>query len=67
MEFSRDVEVQTELYTTTQQNVAQYLQRDWNDPQHAADSGRPICVVNTRHHDVAIPKFKAKAYLTNVE
>lgn len=71
VEFARDVEIQTDLYTTTQENVMQHIQREWNDNNEPngpmlSDFGRPICVVSTGHHDIVIPNTTRLAYLTNV-
>jgi hypothetical protein len=67
VEFARDVEIQSEEYTTTQENVAKYIERDWNIGAMIADFGRPICVVGTGFHDVAIiPKIQLVVYLENV-
>jgi hypothetical protein len=66
VEFARDVEIQSKEYITTQENVANYLARDWNTDEMIADFGRPICVVSTGCHDVAIPRIQLDAYLENV-
>ena len=67
VEFARDVEVQTDLFNTTQENLALYLEREWNSPSLVEDFGRPICVVSTGNHDVAIPNITKTAYLLNVQ
>lgn len=67
VEFARDVEIQSELYDTTQQNLVHYVERDWNAGRAVRDFGLPICVVSTGHHDVGISNVTLAGYLSNVE
>jgi hypothetical protein len=67
VEFARDVEIQSLEYTTTQQNVAQYLQRHWNTKEMMTDFGRPICVVGAGVHDMTIPNVQLPVFLENVQ
>ena len=69
IEFAKDVEVQTPRYTTTQENVAWYLQRSWNQPTSKVmkEWGLPICVINTGNHDVILPFIQTSDFIKNVE
>ena len=69
VEFARDVELQTLEYKTTQENlVSNYIGNQWNKPvERILEFGRPICVVSTGHHDVAIPNITLDVYLQNVQ
>lgn len=67
VEFARDVEVQTEHCSTTQECLAYYLERDWNTVDITEDFGRPICVVGTGHHDVGVANITQEIFLTNVD
>eukprot|EP00173_Palmaria_palmata_P001041 Plantae.Rhodophyta-Palmaria_palmata.ctg1547.p1 GENE.Plantae.Rhodophyta-Palmaria_palmata.ctg1547~~Plantae.Rhodophyta-Palmaria_palmata.ctg1547.p1 ORF type:complete len:469 (-),score=28.09 Plantae.Rhodophyta-Palmaria_palmata.ctg1547:282-1688(-) len=67
VEFARDVEVQSDLYTTTQENMIHYLKSSWNSERLVQEFGRPVCVVSTGIHDVTIPNMTMPIYLENVE
>ena len=69
VEFARDVEIQTPKYSTTQENIAAYLQQAWNEPNSALvkEWGLPICVVNTGMHDAAIPGMTVPDFIRNVD
>eukprot|EP00977_Amphora_coffeiformis_P019973 scaffold7729_cov172-Amphora_coffeaeformis.AAC.2 len=67
VEFARDVELQTDRFQTTQENVAHYLQHTWNDPSILQIWQKPTCLVNTAHHDVLIPGITLDAYVANVQ
>lgn len=67
IEFARDVEMQSPEFLTTQENIAVFLDRDYNTPILVEDFGKPVCVVNTGHHDVVIPKITRSMFLSNVE
>jgi hypothetical protein len=69
IEFARDVELQTEEYSTTQENsLSKYIATNWNAPiEMLYEFGRPICLVSTGLHDMAIPNATKAAYLQNVQ
>ena len=68
VEFARDVELQTVTYRTTQENfLSMYIANEWNKPIAIHEFGRPICVVSTGHHDVAVPNITLHVYLQNVQ
>jgi len=54
IEFAKDVEVQSSLYKTTQENTAHYLREHFNSPQMAMEWGKPICVIGTGFHDMIL-------------
>eukprot|EP00977_Amphora_coffeiformis_P026313 scaffold25467_cov92-Amphora_coffeaeformis.AAC.1 len=54
VEFARDVELQTPQFSTTQENVASFLNRTWNTKEMLKIYEKPTCVVNTGHHDAII-------------
>jgi hypothetical protein len=60
------VELQTLGYQTTQENTIDYLRREYNTPKLVRDWGRPICMVNTGHHDAAVFNATLEQYLANV-
>jgi hypothetical protein len=68
VEFARDVELQTEQYATTQENLlSNYIAQHWNTPHSMLQEfGRPICTVSTGLHDIALPNVTKAAYLHNV-
>jgi hypothetical protein len=69
VEFARDVELQTNQFTTTQENILSlYIAERWNAPiEMIEEFGRPICVVSTGHHDIAVPNITKAIYLENVQ
>jgi hypothetical protein len=67
VEFSRDVELQTPEFRTTQENVAAYISKTFNTDALVEDFGKPICVANTGVHDAMIPNITLAKYVTNVE
>ena len=66
IEFARDVELQSDLFPTTQENVAYFLQQEFNNPDHLAIWEKPTCLVNTGHHDVTISGLTQEQYIENV-
>ena len=66
MEFARDVEIQTDMFPTSQENVAHYLHQTWNRPAILETWEKPICVINTGHHDVIIETMTQELYVENV-
>mmetsp|Transcript_45989 Transcript_45989/g.68448 ORF Transcript_45989/g.68448 Transcript_45989/m.68448 type:complete len:409 (-) Transcript_45989:334-1560(-) len=66
VEFARDVEIQSSRYRTTQENIAAFLRNEYNQESLVEDWGRPICVINTGHHDVMIPNITKSRYVENV-
>jgi hypothetical protein len=67
IEFARDVIMQSPEFLTTQENIAAFLNRTYNSPLLVQDWGKPVCVVNTGHHDMAIPNITIPKFLSNVE
>jgi hypothetical protein len=67
VEFARDVELQTPMFNTTQENVITYIDQVWNHPDLLQVWEKPVCIVNTAHHDAAIPGLTTKGYLKNVQ
>ena len=67
VEFARDVEMQSAHFTTTQENIAYYLNRTYNDPGLLKYWQKPTCVVNTGHHDAYIPNITQEIYMANVQ
>jgi hypothetical protein len=67
VEFARDVELQTDQYPTTQENIAFYLDQVWNHPSLLQIWEKPLCIVNTGHHDAAIPGLTTAAFVQNVK
>jgi hypothetical protein len=65
VEFARDVEVQSEKYSTTQENFAHWLEEKWNTPSLVQALDRPICVLATGMHDQAIPNMTTPLFLKN--
>jgi hypothetical protein len=67
VEFARDVELQTPSYATTQENLASFLQENFNSLwQLEQFGGRPICVISAGFHDIAIPNITLTIFLENV-
>lgn len=67
MEFARDVEWQTKEYKTSQENLAAFLQTSFNHPKLVREFGRPICAVNTGHHDIDIRDITLQQYIKNLQ
>jgi hypothetical protein len=69
VEYARDVELQTEQYSTTQENLlSNYIANNWNAPiQMIHEFGRPICVASTGLHDMAIQNVSKAAFIQNVQ
>jgi hypothetical protein len=68
VEFARDVELQTDQYKTTQENLLSlYIAEQWNAPiEMIEEFGRPLCVVGGGHHDIVLPNITKEIYLENV-
>ena len=67
VEFARDVELQTTQYVTTQENlVHQLLGQEFNTVTLMNEFGKPVCVVNSGQHDIAIPNVTLNAFLDNI-
>jgi hypothetical protein len=67
IEFARDVEVQSAEFLTTQQNLARFIETNYNSPfliQHFG--GKPVCVVRTGLHDLILPQMTTELFLKNV-
>ena len=67
VEFAKDVELQTDQYATTQENVVAYVRNSWNAPELLEIWQPPTCLVNTGHHDVLLPNMTQQVYLDNVQ
>jgi hypothetical protein len=62
LEFARDVVLQTNLFRTSQENMAVFLQRwieTWNTTV-------PICILNEGIHDMTIPGLTDVAFFNNI-
>lgn len=66
VEYARDVEVQTPDFRTTQENLAAFVEREWNDPATVREWGRPVCVLGNGNHDARIKGITTGHYLKNV-
>ena len=67
VEFARDVELQTKAYTTTQENIVHTLfGTEFNTVPLQNEFGKPICIVNSGQHDIAIPNVTLTAFVTNI-
>jgi hypothetical protein len=67
VEFARDVELQTPQFNTTQENVAAFIEKQFNSPSHKEDfGGAPNCVVSAGFHDMVIANITLPIYLSNV-
>jgi hypothetical protein len=69
VEFARDVELQTELYSTTQENLlSNYIANNWNAPiEMIHEFGRPICIASAGLHDMSIQNVAKAVYIQNVQ
>ena len=69
MPYARDVLLQTPKFATTQENILQdYIQHYWNSELLHEDYGsKPVCIVRTGVHDIAIPQMTTAAYVDNVQ
>lgn len=69
LDYVRDVEIQSNLYNTTQQHVAGFLRRHWTSSftLNKDFGGLPYCVWSTTSADLKIPSITLQIYLKNVE
>ncbi|EKX40286.1 hypothetical protein GUITHDRAFT_142794 [Guillardia theta CCMP2712] len=67
IEYARDVEMQSEESTTTQENIASFLARSFNSPALLSAWKPPVCIVSAGNHDVAIPHMRLSQYVENVK
>ena len=68
VEFARDVEIQSNQYMTTQENlIKSYIPNKWNTPDLIQDFNKPVCVVGTGFHDIMIPTITFNVFLENVQ
>lgn len=69
IEFARDVEIQTPKHSTTQENIASYLDTAWNEPDSLLlkEWGLPICFINTGNHDAMLPGMTIPHFIKNVD
>ena len=66
-EFARDVEMQSPLHVTSQENLAHYIRKEWNTALMRDEGwGEPVCVLGAGIHDVAIPNVTADTLAKNV-
>ena len=65
LEFTRDVEIQTDQYPTSQENIAHYLDENFNTPSILNTWEKPTCVINSGHHDVMIKGMTQDLYVEN--
>jgi hypothetical protein len=68
VEFARDVELQTDQYKTTQENLLSvYIAEHWNAPiEMIEEFGRPLSVVSAGHHVIWLPNITKEIYLENI-
>ena len=66
VEFCRDVELQTPLFHTTQENVAFYLSNAFNSQSNLKIWQKPICIVSSASHDMTIQNLTTALYVRNV-
>jgi hypothetical protein len=67
LEFARDVILQTQNHTTSQENIAMFMHHNYNTPTLIEAFGKSYCFVNTGHHDAAIQGMTKEVYVENVE
>lgn len=71
VEFAKDVELQTSLFTTTQENTAYFIHEHYNTPALVEKFGKPICVVSTGFHDMTLlvksTHFGMERFVENVK
>ena len=69
MEFAKDVELQTpEFQTSTQENIAAYIDRVWNTAELLKDWGKSVCVLSAGNHDMVIANITTTVeYIQNVK
>mmetsp|Transcript_25446 Transcript_25446/g.53208 ORF Transcript_25446/g.53208 Transcript_25446/m.53208 type:complete len:381 (-) Transcript_25446:36-1178(-) len=67
LEYATDVEIQTPEFRTTQENVAAFIDRDWNTPVMVQEWGKPICLLGTGNHDSRIKGITTGYFLRNVK
>ena len=69
MEFAKDVELQTpEFQTSTQENIAAYIDRVWNTAELLKDWGESVCVLSAGNHDMVIANITTTVeYIQNVK
>jgi hypothetical protein len=60
IEFARDVELQSPMYNTTQENVVAYIRDHWNT---VPDMNAPICVALAGIHDMAVYRITLPTYI----
>jgi hypothetical protein len=68
VEFARDVELQSTLFKSTQENwLLHYINKTWNSPDAIEEFGRPVCVVSAGIHDCTVHDITTEIYLQNVQ
>ncbi len=71
MEFARDVELQTTLFQTTQENTVWYLHEHFNANDLAIEWGKPMCVIGIGFHDMILIRvtgaFNVDEFVKNLE
>ena len=66
IEFARDVEIQTDAWPTSQENIAHFLAQTFNAPGILETWEKPTCVINTFHHDISITAMTEELYVEKV-
>ena len=67
MEFARDVELQSNEYTTTQENLAQFL-KQWMTAANTTSLDQSIiCIINVGTHDISIPTLTDESFFSNLK
>ena len=71
IEFAKDLELQTSVFRTTQENIAWFIHDKYNTPELLSKWGKPICVILTGFHDMILliktEHFSKKHFVENVE
>ena len=72
IEFAKDVELQSSRYRTTQENIAWYMEENYNKPKLVEEWGKPICVILTGFHDMILlikapDHYNMERFVENVE
>ena len=67
-----DCDVCKETYTfiihlQTQENIAAYVDQNWNTPELVKEMGKPVCVVSSGIHDAVIDNISTEMYVDNVK
>ena len=67
IEFARDVELQSSKFRTTQENIIDWIYKNWTvNIETKREVTRPVCVVNTGVHDQGIAGITTAGYMANI-